>query len=128
MKPKRETETHGQGAARTRMMECEKVTVADKCLCMCACTRRGSGLSQSPIVQEHLAIAAVAPECQSFGGGFGATSINGVGCSYHILPDRLYFYPSVRAEAGAAAKCQRVAALLREAVHGVHALLSDTQT
>ena len=31
-------------------------------------------------------------------------------------------------EAEAAAKCQRVAALLREAVHGVHALLSDTQT
>jgi len=82
--------------------------------------------SQSPIVQEHLKVGKLAKECQSFGGGFGATSMDGVGCSYHILPDRLYFYPGVRSAKGAPADCAKMAALVREAIFGVHELLGQT--
>jgi hypothetical protein len=83
--------------------------------------------SQSPIVQEHLKVAKAAAECQSFGGGFGATALEGVGCSYHILPDRLYFYPSCRSDA-AQDKCDKMAALVRGALHGLHRLLAQGAT
>jgi len=59
-------------------------------------------------------------------GGFGATSMGGVGCSYHILPDCLYFYPGVRTEEGAPAACAKMAAFVREAIFGVHELLQQT--
>jgi len=80
--------------------------------------------SQSPIVQEHLTVGAAAAECQSFGGGFGATSMGGVGCSYHILEDRLYFYPSCRSADAAEEKCARMAMLVRGALFHVHRLLA----
>ncbi|EKX38102.1 hypothetical protein GUITHDRAFT_115656 [Guillardia theta CCMP2712] len=51
--------------------------------------------SQSPIVQEH---EKVPVELMTLGGGFGPITSPGLGISYHILPDRLYFYVSVRSK------------------------------
>jgi hypothetical protein len=51
--------------------------------------------------------------------------MEGAGCSYHILPDRLYFYPGVRSVEGSGSKGDRLAALLREALYGLYLLLSN---
>ena len=59
--------------------------------------------------------------------GFGATSMGGVGCSYHILPDRLYFYPGVRSDDDVAEKCAAFAAFVRQAIYGIHQLLTETK-
>mmetsp|Transcript_34515 Transcript_34515/g.80687 ORF Transcript_34515/g.80687 Transcript_34515/m.80687 type:complete len:212 (-) Transcript_34515:216-851(-) len=77
--------------------------------------------SQSPILQEHTKVPQEL-ELYTLGGGFGPVADPGIGCSYHILPNRIYFYVSCRAP-DASKGCDDFRARVRAALDSIVELL-----
>ena len=103
---------------------CDRVCVRESYVCVIvfvrACVCRQLSTSQSPLVQLHLKLPS---GHMTRGGGFGPVAFPGIGCSYHILPERIYFNVSARVPADPEAEAARFGASLRDALDGMQALL-----